>query len=217
LVAAALVACGGASSNQVNVGGRISYLTLEGGVWTIRADDGVTYEPRSLAVEFKKDNLSVFATLVVRADLGSIHMVGPVVDVLNIEVMPAFAGAWRGRKDYLADDGKVVAWADWVFQIRMTGREALKFVNGPPARITGPSTFAVSSFVYPPSYPPGPSGGMCVPITDTITDGAGMLAQDGSLSLALNWTHSCGGQTSRSTTRYSMKPAALASYEISQL
>lgn len=55
LVAAALVACGGASSNQVNVGGRISYLTLEGGVWTIRADDGVTYEPRSLAVEFKKD------------------------------------------------------------------------------------------------------------------------------------------------------------------
>lgn len=68
-------------------------------------------------------------------------MVGPVVDVLNIEVMPAFAGAWRGRKDYLAD-GKVVAWADWVFQIRMTGREALQFVNGPPARITGPSTFA---------------------------------------------------------------------------
>ena len=212
-----LVACGGAP--DLRVGGRIMYETLEGGFWAINGDDGVTYEPRALGAQFQKEGLPIFATLFVRRDLASVHMVGPVVDVVSIQVVPGFAGAWKGTKSYLAADGTVAAWApDWPFQIRMTSPNTLQFVNGPAAKITSPSSIVVSGFTFPPSYPPGPSSGICVPIIDTITDGTGTLAQDGSLSLTLNWTHSCGGQTSRSITTYSMKSvAALTPNEISQL
>ncbi len=160
LVASTLVACGGGPP-QFRVGGRITHETLEGGFWSIRGDDGVTYDPLNLAAQYQKDGLPVLATLVLRPDMGSAHMVGPIVDVVSIEVVPAFAGAWRGRKSYLTTDGQLMGSAEgWPFAIRMTGP----------------------------------------------------------LSLTLNWTHTCGGETSRSVTKYSMTwVPALAASESPQL
>jgi hypothetical protein len=207
-----VVACGGSPGMQV--GGRVTRETIEGGFWSIRGDDGVTYDPRSLPGEVQKDGLAVFATLAVRHDMASTHMVGPVVDVLRIAPVPGFCGAWKGVKSYLNADGSVAGWTpDWVFQIRMTSEDSARFVNGPQAKITA-DTLTVSPYAYPPAYPPGPQG-HCVPIMDAITGGTGTLAADGTLSLTLNWTHSCGGRTASSVTAYSMSPvAALQSYEI---
>jgi len=218
LVASTLVACGGGPP-QFRVGGRITHETLEGGFWSIRGDDGVTYDPLNLAAQYQKDGLPVLATLVLRPDMGSAHMVGPIVDVVSIEVVPAFAGAWRGRKSYLTTDGQLMGSAEgWPFAIRMTGRNELQFVNGPAAKITDTTTFVVSQYTYPPSYPPGPSSGTCAPIIDSIVGGIGVLERDGTLSLTLNWTHTCGGETSRSVTKYSMTwVPALAASESPQL
>jgi len=106
----------------------------------------VTYDPRNRAVSFQRDGLPVFATLNALPDIASVHMVGPVVDVISIQAVPGFEGAWRGTKSYLATEGTVVATApNWVFQIRMLAPDSVRFVNGPGARITSPSARVVSS------------------------------------------------------------------------
>lgn len=219
LAASLLAACGGASLQQ-QVVGRISHETLEGGFWAIRGDDGVTYDPVRLDAQYQEQGLPVLATFIPRPDMGSAHMVGPIVDVVAIQVVPGFAGAWRGTKTYLTADGQVLGSSDgWPFAIHMKGRDQLQFVNGPAAKITGNSTFLVSRYTYPPSYPPGPSIGTCAPVVDTIVDGSGEVTADGlALSLTLDWTHACGGVTSRSVTNYRMTwVPALAAYEQSQL
>jgi hypothetical protein len=192
--------------------------SIEGGFYSIRGDDGVTYDPINLAAQYQQDGLPVLATLLLRRDMTSAHMVGPIVDIVRIDVVPGFAGAWKGTKTYLTDAGQVLASAPgWPFVIQMTSRDELRFVNGPAARITGDATFAVSSYTYPPSYPPGPSSGICVPVIDTIVDGIGTLAPNGTLSLSLNWTHTCGGTTSRSVTKYSMTWVPSLGSAVSQL
>jgi len=216
--ASVFFACGSAPA-QFRVGGRITHETLEGGFWSIRGDDGVTYDPLNLAAQYQKDGLPVLATLVLRPDMASVHMVGPIVDVVSIEIVPAFAGAWRGKKSYLTTDGQVMGFGDgWAFAMRMTGLDKLEFVNGPAAKITDNTSFVVSQYTYPPSYPPGPSSGTCAPVVDSILGGVGALERDGTLSLTLNWTHTCGGEASRSVTKYSMTwVPALSASEFPQL
>ena len=216
LAASLLLACGGAPA-QFQVGGRIVHETLEGGFWAIQGDDGVTYDPRNLGPQYAQEGLPVLATLVLHRDMGSAHMVGPIVDVVSIEVVPGFAGAWRGTKTYLTADGHVAASAGgWPFVIRMTGRDELRFVNGPAAKIAGDGTLVISSYTYRFDLPP--SSAACSPIIDSVVDGTGTLAPDGTLSVTLNWTHFCNGATSRSITKYSMSwIPALAPSEFSQL
>ena len=120
---------------------------------------------------------------------------------------------------YLTTDGQVMGSADgWAFAMRMTGLDKLEFVNGPAAKITDNTSFVVSQYTYPPSYPPGPSSGTCAPVVDSILGGVGALERDGTLSLTLNWTHTCGGEASRSVTKYSMTwVPALSASEFPQL
>ena len=49
--------------------------------------------------------------------------------------------------------------------------DKLEFVNGPAAKITDNTSFVVSQYTYPPSYPPGPSSGTCAPVVDSILGG----------------------------------------------
>src|SRR5437588_10158666 len=99
--ASVFFACGSAPA-QFRVGGRITHETLEGGLWSIRGDDGVTYDPLNLAAQYQKDGLPVLATLVLRPDMASVHMVGRMVDGVSIAGVPAFAGGWRGTEASLA-------------------------------------------------------------------------------------------------------------------
>jgi len=84
--ALSLAACGGSSSTQPikNVTATVSYITLEGGFFGLRGDDGVTYDPMQLDPAFAHDGLRVRARLRVRNDQIGIHMVGTLVDVLEI-------------------------------------------------------------------------------------------------------------------------------------
>ena len=73
-----------AGANRVT--GTVQHLNLEGGVWAIRGDDGVTYDPMGgLAPAFQRDGLRVSAVVKTRSDLGGIHMVGPIVEILDIK------------------------------------------------------------------------------------------------------------------------------------
>ena len=75
----------GLGAALIHINGIVLYYNLEGGFWGVRGDDGVTYKPlNGLASQFLRDNLSVFMVARIRNDLGGIHMVGPIVEVISI-------------------------------------------------------------------------------------------------------------------------------------
>ncbi len=72
-------------AGAIRVNGVVHYYTIEGGFWAVRGDDGVTYDPLSLPADFQQENLRVSMVVKVRNDLGGIHMVGPIVEVIQIQ------------------------------------------------------------------------------------------------------------------------------------
>lgn len=84
----AACACAGTTQHRVEVDATIQFVDVEGGFWAIRGDDGVTYDPRAFPPDFRKEGLRVHAVLNQRDDMAGAHMVGPIVDVLHLEVLP---------------------------------------------------------------------------------------------------------------------------------
>lgn len=73
---------------DVCVTGTVRYFDLEGGFWAIRGDDSVTYDPMSTLPEaFRREGLRVQLDARERKDAASIHMVGPIVDVIAIRAI----------------------------------------------------------------------------------------------------------------------------------
>ena len=68
--------------------GTIEYLDLEGGLFVIRAEDGVQYNPLNLPADFRVDGLAVEADARRRDDVATIGMVGPVLELLRIRRRP---------------------------------------------------------------------------------------------------------------------------------
>ena len=94
LLVAALTCAAGCSSptspelppGAIRVNGTVHYFNLEGGFWAVRGDDGVTYDPiAGLAPQFQRENLRVTMIAKIHPEMGGIHMVGPLVEVLSIE------------------------------------------------------------------------------------------------------------------------------------
>src|SRR6185295_3368370 len=85
------VSCGsptapGVPDGAIRVNGTVQFFNLEGGFWAVRGDDGVTYDPmNALAPSFQRENLRVTLVARVRNDMGGVHMVGPIVEVISIE------------------------------------------------------------------------------------------------------------------------------------
>jgi hypothetical protein len=71
-------------SDIVELLGTVVKKDLEGGFFAIDGDDGKTYEPINLPDAFKKNGMRVKATVRVRNDVGSIRMVGPIIEILEI-------------------------------------------------------------------------------------------------------------------------------------
>jgi hypothetical protein len=73
------------ADSVVTISGVVRHFDLEGGFFAIRGDDGVTYDPSNLADDFRHDGLRVRARARLRPDRSGIHMVGPIVDIIDIE------------------------------------------------------------------------------------------------------------------------------------
>jgi hypothetical protein len=72
-------------AGAIRVNGVVHRYTLEGQFWAVRGDDGVTYDPLSLPAEFQQENLRVSMVVKVRNDLAGTHMVGPIVEIIQIQ------------------------------------------------------------------------------------------------------------------------------------
>jgi hypothetical protein len=73
-------------AGAIRVSGTAHFFDLEGGFWAIRGDDGVTYDPKDgLPAAFQREGMRLSAVLKTRSDLIGIHMVGPIVEILDIK------------------------------------------------------------------------------------------------------------------------------------
>jgi len=85
-----LASCSSPTSPQIPAGairinGTVRYVALEGGFWAVRGEDGVTYDPMNgLAPQYQRENLRITLVAKMRDDMGGVHMVGPIVEVLSI-------------------------------------------------------------------------------------------------------------------------------------
>lgn len=80
------LSCSTTGPETQRVHATVEFLELEGGCWSLLTTDGVRYEPLSLAEEFRRDGLEVEATLTPLDDMGSICMVGKIVEVESIRL-----------------------------------------------------------------------------------------------------------------------------------
>jgi hypothetical protein len=72
----------------MRVTGTARFLNLEAGFWAIRGEDDVTYDPKDgLPAAFQREGMRVSAVLKLRNDLGGIHMVGPIVEILDLKAL----------------------------------------------------------------------------------------------------------------------------------
>jgi hypothetical protein len=65
--------------------GTVRFVELEGGFYAIEGDDQQSYDPTDLPADFRTEGLRVRFTAKLRPDLASIHMAGPIVEILKIE------------------------------------------------------------------------------------------------------------------------------------
>jgi glucose/arabinose dehydrogenase len=71
----------------VSTTGTVHFYPLEGGFWAIQADDGTIYDPMAgVAPAFQIDGLRVSFSGRLRPDLMSFHMVGPIIEIVQIRV-----------------------------------------------------------------------------------------------------------------------------------
>ena len=72
------------TGTPLTIVGTVHYSDVEGGVYTIRTDDGVSYDPTNLPAEFKKEGLTVEAESRKQDAMAGIHQVGPIVTLTRI-------------------------------------------------------------------------------------------------------------------------------------
>lgn len=73
-------------SGATRVVGTVRHFEVEGGFWAVRGDDGVTYDPMNgLPSRFQRDGLRVSMIVKVQKDLVGTHMVGPIVEIIQID------------------------------------------------------------------------------------------------------------------------------------
>ena len=65
--------------------GTVVFLSFEGGFYGIKADDGQSYDPTNLPVEFRKDGLRVRFEAKVLSNQASFHMWGIIVEIIHIQ------------------------------------------------------------------------------------------------------------------------------------
>jgi len=72
------------SGGMISGTGTVERFEIEGGFFAIRGDDGKVYDPMNLPPAFARAGLRVRFTAKMRRDVGSIRMVGEVVEIQQI-------------------------------------------------------------------------------------------------------------------------------------
>ena len=72
------------SAATTRIAGSVEYMDLEGGLYVLRTGDGTNYNPTNLPQAYRAEGAAVEADVVVRDDMASIGMVGPIVDIVRI-------------------------------------------------------------------------------------------------------------------------------------
>ena len=67
--------------------GTIVYLSFEGGFYGIKGDDGKSYDPMNLPVEFRKEGMRVRFEAKVLGSQASFHMWGIIVEIVHIQAL----------------------------------------------------------------------------------------------------------------------------------
>ncbi len=70
--------------DEVNGTGAVMWFEIEGGFFALRGDDGKVYDPMNLPPGFARDGLRVRFAGRIRNDMGSIRMVGEIVELRQI-------------------------------------------------------------------------------------------------------------------------------------
>ncbi|MFX0011799.1 MAG: hypothetical protein ACFE9R_15905 [Candidatus Hermodarchaeota archaeon] len=73
------------SNKVIHTTGTITYLDFEGGFFGIIGDDDENYDPINLPEEFESEGLRVEFTAIKREDLGSFHMWGILIELIDIQ------------------------------------------------------------------------------------------------------------------------------------
>ncbi|WP_341732614.1 hypothetical protein [Microcoleus sp. EPA2] len=72
---------------SITVKGVIERQGLGPGTWALVGEDGETYELKDAASELKKEGLKVRVKGLVRKDIMTFAMIGPVLEVQSFEVL----------------------------------------------------------------------------------------------------------------------------------
>jgi hypothetical protein len=72
------------SGDTISGTGAVEWFGLEGGFFAIRGDDGKVYDPMNLPRAFATNGMRVRFAAKLRRDVGSIHMVGEIVEIQRI-------------------------------------------------------------------------------------------------------------------------------------
>lgn len=73
---------------MITVAGKVQRSSLGMGTWTLVAQDGTTYELKDAPKNLLQPGLAVRVTGIVRSDVMTIAMVGPVLEVQQFELLP---------------------------------------------------------------------------------------------------------------------------------
>lgn len=88
-----LLACAGTEDpnspgedyGKLRFDGTVKHVDLEGGGWIIERPTGKRYEPVNLPEKYKQDGLEVHVVARPRRDMGTILMMGEIIEVLEIK------------------------------------------------------------------------------------------------------------------------------------
>ena len=75
----------------VSFSGTVARNELEAGFWTLVADAGPTYVPINLPAENQVAGHRVRVTGRIRSDMAGVQMRGPLIEIVDIAVLPATA------------------------------------------------------------------------------------------------------------------------------
>lgn len=72
---------------SITVKGKIERQGLGPGTWALVGEDGETYELKDAPSDLKKDGLKVSVKGIVRKDIMTFAMIGPVLEVQSFDVL----------------------------------------------------------------------------------------------------------------------------------